>query len=98
MAAGDEGLMLALIARIPRDGVEEFQAYEACVLPLFGAHGGRLERRLRSADGMLEVHVVRFESAQMLQRYRADPRRAASQPLLAGSGAITETSEVLDVI
>jgi hypothetical protein len=92
-----DGLVLALIARIPLAGVEDFQAYEAHVLPLLAAYGGTLERRLRNADGRIELHVLRFASRDGLDRFRQDERRAAAAPLLQRSGATVELIELRDV-
>ena len=39
-------LTIVLIARIPRDGIASFQAYEEAVLALLSEFGGSLERRL----------------------------------------------------
>ena len=79
-----------LIVRIPQAGVAAFQAYENAVLPLLAEHGGTLERRLRSADGTVEVHLVRFRSDAGFDAFRADPRRATHAGLLAESGAVSE--------
>ena len=86
-----------LIARIPAPGVEAFQRYEAAVLPLLADHGGRLARRLRSAAGDVEVHVVEFDLPAGLDAYRADPRRAEHAGLLTESGARIELLEAEDV-
>jgi hypothetical protein len=86
-----------LTARIPADGVEAFRRYEAAVLPLLADHGGRLERRLRTADGTVEVHLVAFATADGLAAYRADPRRARHADLLEHSGAKLEVLEMQDV-
>jgi hypothetical protein len=73
------------------------------VLPLLAEHGGRLERRLRSADGPdgsgddVEVHVVSFPSPEGFTAYRGDPRRAEHAHLLEASGARTELLEMQDV-
>ena len=85
------------IVRIPADGVADLQLYESRVLPLLPKYGGHLERRLRSADGCFELHVVSFPSAHDLDRYRADPERQAHLPLLERSGAKTELIEVTDI-
>ena len=61
------------------------------------AIAGRLERRLRSADGTAEVHVIRFETTDGLHAYRADPRRKQHAPDLEASGAEIELLEVEDV-
>lgn len=96
-STGCGGITLVLTARIPAAGVADFQAYEAIVLPLLAVHGGALERRLRNADGTIEVHIVRFASSEGLESFRADPRRTAAQPVLARSGATVEVSMVADV-
>jgi hypothetical protein len=67
------------------------------VLPLLADHGGRLDRRLRSADGTVEVHMIEFASADGLAAYGADPRRAQHADRLAASGAELELLEVKDV-
>lgn len=85
----------ALIARVPPGGVADFLAYEALVLPLLPEHAGRLDRRVRSADGTLEVHLLEFASAQSLADFRADPRRAAAAHLLEASGADLELTSVV---
>jgi hypothetical protein len=86
-----------LIARIPETGLDAFQRYETAVVPLLADHGGRLARRLRSADGAVEVHVIEFASADGLDAYRADPRRAQHADLLATSGAESELLQMRDV-
>ena len=97
MTAPRAGRTLLLVARIPQPGVAAFQQYEATVLPLLADHGGTLERRLRNADGTFEAHVVHFSSEAALDRYRADPRRAAAHPLLLDSAATLEVTVVDDV-
>ncbi len=91
-----ESLLLCVTARVPAEGVALFQAYEAAVLPLLPEHGGRLERRLRSDDGTVEVHIIRFAPAAGFESFRADPRRVAVADLLARSGATTEVMTMAD--
>jgi uncharacterized protein (DUF1330 family) len=86
-----------LVARIHAAGIETFRRYEAAVLPLLADHGGRLERRLRTAAGDIEVHVVSFASAEGFAAYRDDPRRAGHRVLLETSGAELELLEMTDV-
>jgi hypothetical protein len=90
-------LTLAVVARIPREGVVDFQDYEGRVLPLVAEHGGILERRLRNGDGTIEMHVLRFPSRTGLDAYRGDMRRQQAASLLARSGAAMEVVEVIDV-
>jgi hypothetical protein len=66
------------------EDVPAFQRYEDVVLPLLARHDGRLERRLRSADGSSEVHVLSFGSQAAYGRYQADPDRLEAGALLAG--------------
>ncbi len=90
-------MMLVQIVRIPAEGVTAFQRFESAVLPLMPNYGGKLERRLRSADGRIEVHMLSFPSQQALDAYRADPVRVEHLPLLAESGAVAELLELADV-
>jgi hypothetical protein len=63
------GLTFVLIARIPREGISTFATYEEHVLPLLAEHGGVLQRRLRSGDGLVEIHVLCFPSALAFARF-----------------------------
>jgi aminoglycoside 6'-N-acetyltransferase len=86
-----------LVAHIPAAGLASYQEYETRVLPLLAAHGGVLERRLRSEDGLTEVHLVSFASPDRFVRYRDDPRRLAEAPTLERSGARSELYELHDM-
>ena len=55
-----------LIARIPPEGISTFATYEDHVLPLLAEHGGVLQRRLRSGDGLVEIHVVYADSLSLV--------------------------------
>ena len=87
----------ALIARIPAEGIADFRAYEDAVLPLLPEFNGRLERRLRSHDGMTEMHIVSFASDADFQSYRNDSRRAAQARLLERSSAKLELLPMANV-
>jgi hypothetical protein len=91
-------LTFVMIARIPPEGITTFAMYEDHVLPLLAEHGGVLERRLRSEDGLVEIHVVGFSSAPAFARFREDPRRAQHARELEASGARIELLQVQDVI
>lgn len=59
---------------------DELVAYEDRVLTLLAAHGGRLlqrARRVGARDEPLEVHLLQFPTEEALDRYLADPERAA---------------------
>src|SRR4051794_11684141 len=93
----DEGVTLCAILRVPEAGLEAFRSYEDAVLPLLKDHCGMLRQRLRTADGLTEVHVIWFPSASHLSAYRADPRRAAYAGTFDASGATAEVLTVSDV-
>lgn len=86
-----------VVADVPRDGVEAFQEYEREALALLSEHGGRVERRLRTADELVEVHVVSFGSRNGLGSYLNDHRRLAHRELLAGVDLVQRVLEVKDV-
>jgi hypothetical protein len=86
-----------LIARVSTEGVASFQEYEDAVLPLLREFDGLLERRLRNADGTVEVHIVSFDSEQSFQRFRSDPRRASYAYLMERSLAKNELIAMADV-
>ncbi|SHN66777.1 hypothetical protein SAMN05660350_01443 [Geodermatophilus obscurus] len=90
-------LTLVMVADVAREGVETFQRYEAAVLPLLERHDGRLERRLRTADGQAEVHIVSFGSRAGYDAYIADPERADHRTLLEGVALTQRLLEVIDV-
>ncbi len=77
-------LTLALVVDLATDAVEPFEAYERRVLPLLERHGGRLDRRLRTADGRTEIHLLSFTDRAGYSAYLADPDRAAAGRLLDG--------------
>ena len=86
-----------LIARIPPEGIADFRAYEAAVLPLLPEFNGRLERRLRNHDGTVEMHIVSFASEADFQNYRNDPRRTAQASVLKKSSAMVESIPMTNV-
>ena len=90
-------LTIVMVADAPAADVAAFQSYEALVLPLLDRHAGRLERRLRSADGTVEVHIVSFASRTGYESYLADPERTALRARLAGSQVGQRVVEVHDV-
>jgi hypothetical protein len=90
-------LILVMLADVAREGVEAFQRYEAAVLPMLERHDGRLERRLRTADGQAEVHTVSFGSRAAYEAYLADPERAEHRAMLEGVALTQRLLEVVDV-
>jgi hypothetical protein len=92
-----ERVTLVLIVDVPEASLRGFLAYEDGVLPLLGRHGGLLERRLRTADGHTEVHVLSFTDRAGYQAYLDDPERAGHRTLLEGSPYDQRLLEVADV-
>ena len=90
-------LTLALVVDLATDAVEPFEAYERRVLPLLGRHGGLLDRRLRTADGHTEIHVLSFADRAGYDAYLADPARAAASRVLDGLDIDRRLLEVTDV-
>lgn len=90
-------LIITVVADIPDPDIEVFQEYESLVLPLLERHTGRLERRLRTADGTVEVHVVSFGSRAGYESYLADPERVAHGERMRDSHVNQRSFEVHDV-
>jgi hypothetical protein len=90
-------MLLVQTVRVPVEGIQAFRRFEAAVLPLLPKYKARLERRLRAADGQVEVHIVSFPSQEALDGYKADPTRQDHLHLLQESKAETELWEVTDV-
>jgi hypothetical protein len=82
-----------------RDGaVADGQRYEDAVLGLLGRHGGVLERRLRSVDGVTEVQIIRFGVAAGLAAFLADPDRLALRVAIGDGAPAARVVEVRDVV
>ena len=82
--AEQQRVRVVAVIDVPPAAVAVFQQYEQEVLPLLEQHGGVLERRLRTADGTTEVHVLSFATDVDYRSYRQDPRRQAARGLLDG--------------
>lgn len=91
-------MRLVQTVRIPATGVEAFQRYESFVLPLLSRYGGGvLERRLRTADALIEIHIISMPDGDALDRYLQDPERVVHLALREASGASFELLEMIDV-
>lgn len=90
-------LTFVMVADLPTDAVAAFQRFESLVLPLLARHGGRLERRLRTADALNEIHVVSFDSQSGYESYMADEERQSHKSLLDGLEVMQRLFEVQDV-
>jgi hypothetical protein len=92
-----DGVVRVVIIEIGSGSLDGFEHYERAVLGLLDRHGGRLDRRLRSVDDRVEVHLLAFDSATGYQAFLDDPERAALRPLLAGLDVRTRVLQVRDV-
>jgi hypothetical protein len=86
-----------IVIDVPASGLAAFSSYERAVLTLLERHGGRLERRLRTPDGLTEVHVMSFVSHAGYRAYLDDPARSALRGLLDGVELTQRVLEVADV-
>ena len=89
-------LTFVLVADLAPEAVSSFQRYESLVLPLLARHGGRLERRLRTQDELVEVHIVSFESQDGFESYLADEERQSHRALLEGVDVAQRLLQVED--
>jgi ribosomal protein S18 acetylase RimI-like enzyme len=94
-----DGARLTLVAVVSAEPphVADVNGYEDAVLALMAAHGGRVERRLRTADGRTEVQVLSFADRDAMAGFVADPRRAALRAELGDVAPDALVHEVTDV-
>lgn len=90
-------LTFVVVADMQPGARAAFEQYESLVLPLLARHGGRLERRLRTADALTEVHIVSFRSQDGYESYLADEERASHRWLLDGVRVEQRLLRVVDV-
>lgn len=93
----DAGLLLVAIVQMAAGNAGAGREYEDFVLARLGQHGGRLERRTRTADGGTEVHLIRFSSRTGYESFLADPDRTAYREQLGDAAPATKVLEVRDV-
>ena len=86
-------LTLAAVVDAPPEHAAAVNGYEDAVLALMERHGGRVERRLRTADGRTEVQILSFEDREGLESFLADPDRAA---LRADLGDVAPDARVIE--
>ncbi|HLL65384.1 MAG TPA: hypothetical protein VK453_06500 [Micromonosporaceae bacterium] len=92
---GNEVLLVAMVEMAPGHA-EAGRRYEDAVLALLDQHGGRVERRLRSADAATEVHIIRFRSRAGYQSFLVDPVRLALRKELGDRAPTTRVLELHD--
>jgi hypothetical protein len=84
-AAAAARFVVVAVLDVPDSAVAAFQRYEDVVLRLLARHDGEVERRLRSADGRTEVHVLSFASDAAYRSWSDDPERSGAATLLGGA-------------
>lgn len=87
-------LRIVALVRMSPDDVEGGQRYEDLVLGLLPEVGGRVERRLRTPDGLTEVQELWFPSREALQQAVAHPARLAARDELGEAAPQTDVLEV----
>lgn len=60
-------------------------------------HGGRVERRLRTPDRLVEVHIVSSASRDGYTSYLADPERMSHRQLIDGLEVDQRALEINDL-
>ncbi|GAA3390224.1 hypothetical protein [Cryptosporangium minutisporangium] len=78
-------LTMVAFVRVPPDQAQNLARYEELVLGLLPDHGALVERRVRSADGCTEAHLLSFPSREAIDAFDADPRRTAARAGIDGS-------------
>ena len=78
-------LTMVAFVRVPPAQAQNLARYEELVLGLLPGHGALVERRVRSADGCTEAHLLSFPSREAIDAYDADPRREAARADIDGS-------------
>jgi uncharacterized protein (DUF1330 family) len=71
-----------------------FESYEAKVLALLAAHGGRLKARVRALDGRSETHLLFFPDAEAFDGFCWNPDRIAALDEWDRSGATAVVTPV----
>ncbi|MFI6106039.1 GNAT family N-acetyltransferase [Streptomyces sp. NPDC051310] len=81
---------VAVVLEYPAGALDDARRCEDALLALLPRHGGRLERRLRTADGLSEVHLLTFPSRAAYRAYLADPDRTPDGRITARVLEVTE--------
>lgn len=91
-------LLLAVVVEMREGAVAQGQGYEDAVLGLLARYDGRLERRMRSVDGVTEIQVIRFASPAGLDAFMADPDRLALRAAVGEGAPAARVLQVRDVV
>jgi hypothetical protein len=98
VVTNEADLLLAVVVEMREGAVADGQDYEDGVLGLLARHGGGLERRLRSIDGVTEVQIIRFVSSAGLDAFMTDPDRLALRAAVGDGVPVARVVEVRDVV
>jgi hypothetical protein len=93
----EKGLRIVAVVHMSDADVAAGREYEDLVLGLLPAHGGRVERRLRTADARTEVQELWFPSREALEAVMDHPDRLAARARLGEAAPTTDVYEV-DVV
>jgi hypothetical protein len=93
----DNGVRIVAVVEMSEEDIEGGQRYEDLVLSLLPSHGGKVERRMRTADGRTEFQVLWFPSHEAMQAVIEHPDRLAARDRLGSAAPTTVVHEVADV-
>jgi hypothetical protein len=90
-------LLLVAIVEMAPGQVAAGQRYEDAVLGLLDRHGGSVERRMRSTDSPMEVHLIRFRSRAGYESFMVGPDRLDHRDRLGDAAPTTRVLEVREL-
>lgn len=85
------------MVQMSEDDIEGGRHYEDLVLDLLPSQGGKVERRLRTADGRTEFQVLWFPSREAMRAVIEHPDRLAARDRLGSAVPTTVIHEVAEV-
>lgn len=92
-----EGFRIVAVVRMSAEDVDGGVRYEDLVLDLLPSAGGRVERRLRTPDGLTEIQELWFPSREAMESVMVHPARLAARGALGEAAPVTEVYEVAPV-
>jgi hypothetical protein len=90
----ENGLRIVAVVHMSEADVAGGREYEDLVLGLLPAHGGRVERRLRTPDSRTEVQELWFPSREALDAVMNHPDRRSARARLGEAAPTTDVYEV----
>lgn len=92
-----KGMLVLVEFDLQHADLSTFESYESSMLSLLVQHGATLAARVRSKDGMREIHLLDFPAAAAFEAFSSDPLREELQPQWVASGAKSSITEVIRV-